>query len=155
MDLFSNAAALDKPAVQAAFVHDCVEQGRLLDPDQYSFESAKLKTKRGRPPAGAASPLKTPKKEKMEVKPKHTPSPSKKEKVNTLKTKQPDSPRKTIRTPSPPPPTQPVVFAGNKNRFTEQELDYALSYAAIQYKREPDISWSSLVGKIARKVSDS
>ncbi|KAK7694744.1 hypothetical protein QCA50_001932 [Cerrena zonata] len=151
MNLYVTANALNKPSVQPAFIHDCVDQGKILDPDLYAFETVPQKPKRGRPALHANPPVKTPKKEKMEVKPKPTPSPSKKA-SSSKKVKQSTSPRKGNRTPSPAPPTKAVAFAGGKNRFTEPELAYCLSYAAILYKRDPGISWNAVVGKIAAKM---
>lgn len=167
MDLYVNAEAHNKPAVQAAFIHDCVEQGKILDASNYALPNVKPKVKRGRPSGSTNSPTKTPRKdnEKIDVKPKITSSPSKKAanstSVPTSNTKSnakqsaPSSSNKnkTSRTPSPPPPTKPVAFVGSRNRYTQEEMDYCLTYAALLYKRDPDISWNALIGKIAKKVS--
>lgn len=71
------------------------------------------------------------------------------------KVMQADSPRKVNWTPPPLPQTKAVVYTGNKNRFTEQELDCALSWAVILYKREPSIIVKAEIRKIAQRVSDS
>lgn len=135
------------PVVQATFVYDCVDEGKVLDPKQYAFQDIP-KAKRGR--TSLSTPIK---KESADVKPKSSsPKKASSSKVSPTKAKQAGSSKNANRTPSPTPPTKAVAYSGGKNRFTEEELDYAFTYALIMFKRDPDIAWSALMKRLSTKV---
>ncbi|CAL1695639.1 unnamed protein product [Somion occarium] len=167
-DMLLNTEAHQKPAVQASFVHDCVDEGRILDPTNYSFEGLRGKTKRGRPAGsssqkspskdtkGTTSPSKSAGSSSKPKKPVSEVASPKAKKEKTIVEKPSSTVQKTNgnsrRTPSPPPPTTTVHWTEGKHRYTEEELNYALTYAGILYSRDPDISMTSLVSCIHSKM---
>ena len=175
--LLSEATALGKSPILAAFVADCVEEGALLDETDYVLESvAKVKTlKRGRQNAFSIkveSPVSSPQRAKV-TKPKPSPAteedkkprgrPSKSE-THKKRRKEPNSaPSKptvekrenssTSHSPTPPPAATRRAMKNGKYMFTEVEDEYFLCLAKHHLTRDPTISNTALVNKLHEQVS--
>jgi hypothetical protein len=53
---------------------------------------------------------------------------------------------------SPSPPKPPPVYRGKYPSFTDADREWFFQYAQTKFQEIPEISWSSLVKMVARKV---
>ncbi|KAF9044606.1 hypothetical protein BDZ89DRAFT_1109164, partial [Hymenopellis radicata] len=57
-----------------------------------------------------------------------------------------------LRSPSPPGEHTRVIYGGGKYRFTDEEKDYAQKYAAILYRRDPEMSNQRMAKALYKKM---
>ncbi|KAG6814081.1 hypothetical protein H0H92_003128 [Tricholoma furcatifolium] len=115
-----------RPAVSAAFVQDCVDKKRLLDPSSYGFEPDRSKSttprvKRKRVDSDEEKPKK--------AKVKATPSPSKRVAHGTPPTQDDSQPR----SPTPPPEHTRVRRGENNYLYSDPEREYAERYVKMKH----------------------
>ncbi|KAF8560306.1 hypothetical protein OG21DRAFT_1502618 [Imleria badia] len=170
--LLSEATALGKSPILAAFVADCIEEGALLDETDYILESvAKVKAlKRGRQNAFSIK-VETPVSFSQQtniVKPKSSlatdggkksrGTPSKSSTDKKLKKQPRSAPSKPTvekredstasRPPTPPPASTRRLMSSGKYLFTEAEDEYFLCLAKHHLTRDPTISNTALVHRL-------
>ncbi|KII89031.1 hypothetical protein PLICRDRAFT_175274 [Plicaturopsis crispa FD-325 SS-3] len=163
-DLLSQARHNGKDPIQPSFVHDCEEQGALLDWEQYILQ-------------GLPSPLKkraatkSPKKPTVKVEtgkktttPKSKISPDQrhakllKDKARIVKKTEKEQavapPSSYIGSPSPTPPpdSSRQELPSGKHLFTPSEKAYAEAYARHNFKGDPTMSATMFVKKLYRKM---
>lgn len=169
---------LNKPAVQAHFVYGCVEEGVLLDAEEFSFHGVVVKGRKGKPNTtvdlhalreayerhetkklGSRKSARKKMKESTSDKRRphrktHKPP---KQSPDTKPTIKDDSPADHVpRSPSPIPPDDLhiVQFAEGRNRFTPQDEEYFSLYVTHLLKGDPDLSAKQVGDKLAEKVSN-
>lgn len=126
------------PVVLASFVHDCITEGRLLDPEEYSLNESSAKKKRGRQPKLAQDKVIKP----SEAKPKG----------RRKKIKQKTPSLHGDRPPTPAPPMETKEMRGGRYYFTDAEINYARMYFRRLMEIDPNTSLVNACIKLSVKV---
>jgi hypothetical protein len=145
--LLASTIAAGSVALRAAFVHDCIEEGALLDTATYAFsEPVPSKRKRASPgPHATASPKRQPvaKAKGKDKKEEET----RKSQKNHLSTTDTDPTRR-----SPTPPATPTRSPSGRAQYTPEDLGYFLRYSRILLQRDVNASANSIARRMHRKV---
>lgn len=157
--LYKSTLTGRKPAVVPAFVHQCIQEGKLLDerPFLIDVKSSKVKRARGRPPIspfGIKTGLVKPNPKDSQSS-QNLPANTPKSKVSKQPQVKPASkaakPSSAIgRTPSPPPAATVKRISEGKNYYTPEDGKFFLEYTEVLLRRDPDISAT----KIAKHMSE-
>jgi len=115
--LFSEAMRWDKPIVQGQFIHDCIDEGKLLNPGDYQLEILDSPKVHGRKPTSAI---------KKEV-----------AKPDTVG-KSPSHLLEYSPLAEPPPPASPMK--NGRFLFTNDEREYCWRYVRRQLESDPTTS---------------
>jgi hypothetical protein len=143
--LLSSTIAANKSAMRAAFVHDCVEQGALLDPTEYIFDEPAMQ-KRKRIRSSVTTP--SPSKEKVKGKKGDSQKKAKKQQIQD----DDETPHTGPPSPSPPGEDTKRPFGAGKFYFSDDEKKYFMRYIKVLYQRDPLISNNCVAQKMHKKV---
>ncbi|TFY72869.1 hypothetical protein EVG20_g124 [Dentipellis fragilis] len=141
-DLYGECARFRIPVVLPTFVEECIEEGRLLDPDDYALEIPSwAKPKRGRP-SGAKSPAKSQPRKK-----EATPAPQEEsEGEGEVEVKGQD------RSVTPEAPQEAVFRTNGLAAFTEEEWEFCWMYARRILAKDSSLTMVALAKKLHDKM---
>ncbi|KAH7883530.1 hypothetical protein F5I97DRAFT_1814450 [Phlebopus sp. FC_14] len=162
--LLSEATAVGKLPIQAAFVIDCIEECALLDEEDYALEpSSKGRLlKRGRQNA-PTNLVETPEIIKRKAKTKQLDNEAKRLSATppnrpvdeTMKTPPVHTelpPFRNTKSPLPPPAEARQMMKNGKFYFTEVEDEFLLRYAKYRLEQDPSMSHTALMHRVHAKM---
>jgi len=153
-DLLTNAITHQVPVIQANFVNRCVEEGRLLDHQEFIMDGYVIKRKRGRPTiASKELPQAIEKKTRVPAIPPSQAPPHLRYALTAdqVMAAYPGLDEK-LRERLPSPPQTVIAYVVGRNKYTKEDLDYGWKAIEIMLEMDPKMPLTVLSLVLAEKM---